>query len=284
LIEIQTPQELTALRPLFAAMPTAFFLEAMIAGNCAFRAWTGGGPNPSAQVTDGTHLPQSALVWDGRSLLFPVGRADEAAFQDDLSFLFGEIILPQAGARGQDAFLFHTSSPEWDAVITPLLPGFTCNRYPRVIYEEVQAAPGDWRERVPHGFEVRPIDRRLLGRTSLEGMESLVEEIEECWPSRKRFLEKGFGAAVLEGRKIVSRITAEYVYPGHVGIGIATEERYRGRGLAPLATAAFIEMCNQRGLAPHWDAWKNNLPSVRAAEKAGFRDSVEYTGLLVYRE
>jgi RimJ/RimL family protein N-acetyltransferase len=272
LIDIQTPEQLAALRPHFAELPTAFFLEAMIAGNCSFRAWT-----------DGAEQPGSALFWDGRNLLFPAGRADQATFQDDLAFLFAEIILPQADARGQDAFLIHASSPEWDAVMPALLPGFVFNRYPRVIYEEVQAAKADWRERVPHGFQVRPIDRRLLSRTSLEGMESLVEEIEECWPSRERFLEMGFGAAILEGVKIVCRITAEYAYPGHIGIGIATEERYRGRGLAPLATAAFLEMCKQRGLAPHWDAWKNNVPSVRAAEKAGFSHPLDYTGLLAYR-
>ena len=279
MIDIQSPAQLSVLRPLFAGMPTNFFLEAMIAGNCSFRAWV-----------DDAAQPGSALLWDERSLLFPVGRADQPAFQADLAFLFAEIILPQADARGQDAFLFHSSTPDWDPVITACLPGFTLNRYPRVLFElddtpRLDEAPNpDWRGSVPLGFQVRPIDRKLLAETSLEGMEGLIAEIEECWPSRKQFLEMGFGAAVLEGRRIVCRITAEYAFPGHIGIGIQTEERYRGRSLAPLATAAFLEMCAQRGLAPHWDAWKNNLPSVRAAEKAGFVHPVEYSALLAYRE
>jgi RimJ/RimL family protein N-acetyltransferase len=272
LIDIQSPAQLSVLRPLFAGMPTAFFLEAMIAGNCAFRAWV-----------DDAAQPGSALLWDQRSLLFPVGRPDQTAFQADLAFLCAEIILPQADAHGQDAFLFHTSTPDWDAVMPAFLPGFVLNRYPRVVFELGDEARADWRGSVPLGFQVRPIDRKLLAETSLEGMEGLIEEIEECWPSRQRFLEVGFGAAVLEGRKIVSRITAEYAFPGHVGIGIQTEEPYRGRGLAPLATAAFLEMCAQRGLAPHWDAWKNNTPSVRAAEKAGFAHPEEYSALLAYR-
>jgi RimJ/RimL family protein N-acetyltransferase len=272
LFDIQSPAQLSVLRPLFAGLPTAFFLEAMIAGSCAFRAWA-----------DDALQPRSALLWDQRSLLFPVGQADQPAFQADMAFLFAEIILPQADARGQDAFLFHTSSQDWDPLMPALLPGFTLNRYPRVIFELGDAPRADWRGSIPLGFQVRPIDRKLLAETSLEGMEGLVEEIEECWPSRKQFLDMGFGAAVLEGRKIVCRITAEYASPGHIGIGIQTEERYRGRGLAPLATAAFLEMCAQRGLNPHWDAWKNNVPSVRAAEKAGFVHPLEYSALLAYR-
>ena len=273
MLDIQDPARRAALRPLFAGLPTAFFHEAMIAGSCAFRAWS-----------EETDSPRAALLWDQRSLLFPVGQPDLPGFQADLAYLFSEIILPQADARGQDAFLLHTSSPEWDAAVPALLPGFTLKRFPRVIFEQGPAPSADWRSAIPLGFQVRPIDRKLLAETSLEGMEGLVEEIEECWPSRKHFLERGFGAAVLEGRKIVCRITAEYAYPGHIGIGIQTEERWRGRGLAPLATAAFIEMCAERGLAPHWDAWKNNTPSVRAAEKAGFADPVEYSALLAYRE
>jgi RimJ/RimL family protein N-acetyltransferase len=272
LIDIQSPADLTALRPLFAGQPTVFFLDAMIAGNCAFRAWSGGAGQPG-----------SALLWDERDLIFLIGKADDPDFNADLAFLLSEIILPQADSHGRDAFLFHTSSEDWDAVVTPLLPGFTFNRYPRVIYEEVAAPPSGWRKSVPPGLLIRPIDRKLLAETSLEGMESLIEEIECCWPSKKRFLEMGFGAAVLDGRKIVSRITAEYASPGTIGIGIATEEPYRGRGLAAAATFAFLEMCAERRLAPHWDAWKNNVPSVRAAEKAGFIHPIDYSALLAYR-
>jgi GNAT superfamily N-acetyltransferase len=267
---LTTTAQLTALRPLFTGMPTVFFLEAMIHGNCAFRAWASDGGG-------------SALLWDERSILFPVGAPGDPTFQADLAYLLQEIVIPSAQANGRDAFLLHASSAEWDAALAPLFPGFNLNRYPRVIYEESTPPPANWRDRVPPGFLVRPIDRHLLAETGLDGYAGLVEEIEECWPSRKHFLASGFGAAVLDERKIACRITAEYPHPGHIGIGILTAERYRGRGLATMATYAFLEACAERNLRPHWDAWKNNLPSVRAAEKAGFSHPVEYSTLVAYR-
>lgn len=265
-----TPAQLTALRPLFRDVPVAFFLESMIDGNCAYRAWA-------------SDHSRSALLWDERSILFPVGKPDDAGFQDDLAYLFGEIILPSSLAAGREAFILHTSSDAWDAVLAPLLPGYVLNRYPRILFEGVNPPPTGWRGHIPPGFDLRPIDRKLLADTTLEGHAGLVEEIEECWPSRRHFLSDGFGVAVLEERRIACRITGEYPYPGHIGIGIFTEERYRGRGLATLATYAFLEICAERGIEPHWEAWKNNLPSVRVAEKAGFQNPVDYTVLVAYK-
>jgi GNAT superfamily N-acetyltransferase len=267
---IDSLTELADLRPLFDGLPTAFFLESMLAGNCAWQAWAD------------DLRPGSALVWDRRDLFFAVGSPANASFNNGLSALFGESLLPAARARNQASFLIHPSSPGWDPLMAGLLPGFTLNRYPRVIYEAVELPAPGWKSEIPAGFRLRSIDHALLAETGLEGHSGLVEEIESCWPSLAHFYEQGFGAALLEGSRIACRITAEYVYPGHVGIGILTEDVYRGKGLAPLATAAFLEMCAERGLAPHWDAWLNNRPSLRAAEKAGFSHPVEYSALLAY--
>jgi GNAT superfamily N-acetyltransferase len=263
------PSLLVALRPLFYGLPTSFFLEAMIHGNCAFRAWSADDYS-------------TALLWDERGLLFPVGAVPDGVFLGDLGFLLNEIILPIAQARGQDAFLLHPSSLEWDETLAALFSEFTFNRYPRVLYQETAPLPANWREHIPPGMILRPIDRKLLAESSLEGHDGLVEEIEECWPSMRRFLEHGFGFAVLDGRTIACRITGEYAYPGHIGIGILTAERYRGRGLAVLATLAFLEECVQRGLHPHWDAWFNNKASVRAAEKSGFYNPLAFSALVAY--
>jgi RimJ/RimL family protein N-acetyltransferase len=265
-----TPTHLAALRPLFNEVPVAFFLEAMIHGNCAYRAWA---------ADNG----RSALLWETRSILFAVGDPNHPAFQTDLAYLFGEIILPSAQSEGRDAFLFHTSSQDWDGVLAPLLPGYVLNRYPRILFEGAAPPPADWRAKIPPGFELRPIDRKLLAETSLEGHAGLVEEIEECWPSRREFLAQGFGIALLDERRIVCRITGEYAYPGHIGIGILSDERYRGKGLATLATYAFLEVCAEKGIEAHWEAWKNNLPSVRVAEKAGFLNPCDYSVLVAYR-
>lgn len=48
-------------------------------------------------------------------------------------------------------------------------------------------------------------------------------------------------------------------------------------GLATLTARAFVVRCVREGIAPHWDCWTTNLPSVAVAEKVGFVKALEYT-------
>lgn len=43
----------------------------------------------------------------------------------------------------------------------------------------------------------------------------------------------------------------------------------------------YVKESAKRNLIPHWDAWADNLPSVRVAEKIGFDKVEEYEVLVV---
>ncbi len=262
---IQLPAAgLPAARGLFQGAHLELVIDGVIAGNSMGRLWA-----------DDPAQPRAALLWDGRHCFYLGGEASsEAACA--MNDIFSNVILPEARARGLSVFKAVGSGAGWGAkegrqVFAPL----PVEVFPRVFFGGAPVDAG-WRERVPEGFEVRPIDRALLARRELGNMAGLVEEIEECWPSVEHFLARGFGMCVLRGEEIVSRCTAEYLSPGKCGIGILTEEAWQGKGLAKLAAQAFIEASAARGLVPHWDAWTNNRPSVVVAEKVGFTRLADY--------
>jgi RimJ/RimL family protein N-acetyltransferase len=117
----------------------------------------------------------------------------------------------------------------------------------------------------------------LLANHRLQNVQHVIAEIESCWPSLQQFYDKGFGVTLLLGEEeIVCWCTAEYVSAGRCGIGIETDEAYQNRGFATLTAAAFVEDCLARQVAPHWDSWTTNVPSLAVAEKVGFRMVQEY--------
>ena len=54
-------------------------------------------------------------------------------------------------------------------------------------------------------------------------------------------------------------------------IGIETLEAHRNRGYAELAIAYMIDQMGRRGKRPVWGAEESNVPSMRLANKLGFR-------------
>ncbi len=131
-------------------------------------------------------------------------------------------------------------------------------------------------EREGGGLVLRPIDRDLVANSGLAHRDELLAEIESMWTSVQRFLDHGFGLCLLQGNEIACRCTAEYVSGRRCGVGIATWAGYENRGLATLTTRAFLARCRRGGIAPHWDCWTANLPSVAVAEKVGFVRLLEY--------
>jgi RimJ/RimL family protein N-acetyltransferase len=63
---------------------------------------------------------------------------------------------------------------------------------------------------------------------------------------------------------------------GRREIGIATQAAYRKLGLATLACAHLIKLCEESGSQTYWDCARLNLASVALARKLGFQNEREY--------
>lgn len=79
-------------------------------------------------------------------------------------------------------------------------------------------------------------------------------------------------AAVIEG-EIVSLAHTFAWSPMYVDIGVTTHEDFRGGGRATAAAAIVAAEVQKRGKVPVWSTGVDNLPSMRVAEKLGFRET-----------
>lgn len=142
--------------------------------------------------------------------------------------------------------------------------------------------PIDWRERIPPGFAIRPIDAAIAARLQ----EDLIVAgrgpwFDQVWGSIPQFLEQGFGfVAEWEGdgapflaancRACPMAGNGQGIKDVVAAIQVSTRARFQGQGLATLVCAAFIEHCLELGMTPEYSCEEENTASVALALKLGF--------------
>lgn len=252
-------------------------IDAVIAGNSPGKLWV-----------DDVDEPRSTLLWDNTHSFYAAGAADNAAFNQAMCDLFADTITPFAQAQQFGIFKLAYASEAWESVIEDTLAEYALKKYPRVFFRlDVPKIP-DWREQVPEGFQISEINGAWQRLEGLANFERLHEEIASCWNEVEGFRARGFGYCIHDTQAIAGWCTSEYVSKGtdlfgneyvsgdQCGIGIETVEEYQRRGFATLTASAFVEHCRECGITPHWDSWLRNMPSVRVAEKVGFRKIEDY--------
>ena len=257
--------EYQRVRPLAGQLHLSLALDAMAVGNSPALVWV-----------DDRAQPSAAYVWDKAHCHFLLGDASTPAFARTVRELVRQEIAPQMLAHGKAFLKVYYSSADWEEQIGAVYETAELLRRERVFYALDQVAKPEWRASIPSGFSVRQIDSELLATDRLRGIEILRNEIQTGWYSVEDFLHTGFGYCLLRENEIVTWCTAEYVSAGKCGIGIETAVEHMRRGFATITASAFVEHALERGLRPHWDSWKMNLPSVAVAHKVGFRLISEY--------
>lgn len=109
---------------------------------------------------------------------------------------------------------------------------------------------------------------RMLSGDEVEKVEGgdaeLMEEL------RRAVLLGRLAATFVDGRPVSfchGSVETETLWD----IGIDTLEAFRGRGYAALAVAYMIDQQGRRGRRPVWGAEEGNVPSMRLAQKLGFK-------------
>lgn len=135
----------------------------------------------------------------------------------------------------------------------------------------------NWKGHVPEGFQVKRIDEELLGMPRLEIPDHVTSWMKTNWGSVSGFMKKGFGFCTLHGKKIVSWSLADCVSGNACEIGIHTHEDYRRQGLAALTATAAVDYALSNGFRyVGWHCDEYNLPSIKTAEKVGFKLERKY--------
>ncbi len=258
-------RQLERVRPLFKGLHLSLVIDAVAAGNSPGAIW----------VDDPAH-PRSVFMWDKAHCYYLVGAAGDREFNAAIEKLIAERIAPAASARRVNVFKVYYSSEDWESKIEAIFGHASPAKMERVFYTLDRLRMPDWRERVPPGFCLDSINEQLLARRELKNISVVTDEIESCWNSLHDFVRNGFGFCLREGDTIAGWCTAEYVSGNQCGIGIETVKEYGRRGFATLTACAFVDYCSTHHIAPHWDSWKANTPSVAVAEKVGFKKALKY--------
>ncbi len=137
------------------------------------------------------------------------------------------------------------------------------------------AARIDWAP--PDEMEIVPIDARLFA-LGPEGIDEVREEVVSEWGTLERFLERGFGSAVVSEGRVAASSIADYVVGNACEIGVHVDSGVRRRGLGTAVAAATAREAFRRGLDQIvWHSWANNAGSIAISRRLGFGDEVFYT-------
>ncbi len=253
-------------RPLFTSDRLRLVIGAVIVGNSPGSVWV-----------DDADQPRAAFLWDKTHSFYLAGIAHNPNFNQWVKRIFIEQIMPIALEHRLGIFKVYSANEGWHQTAETLFADSELQARDRVFYRGDKLNFPDWRERLPARFQVSSINDEFTALSRLQNFELVTEEIESCWNALNDFRERGFGFCAHDSERIVGWCTSEYVSGKQCGIGIETLEDAQGRGFATLTASAFVEHCQKRGITPHWDAWATNTPSVRVAEKVGFRKIEDYS-------
>lgn len=130
---------------------------------------------------------------------------------------------------------------------------------------------------LPDGYTLQRMDRMLLE------LSPTLDERLHRYGGLESLLSTGIAVGILHGDEIVCEAYADMEIMGRREIGITTQAAYRRQGLATLACAHLIRLCEQAGSQAYWDCARLNIGSVSLAHKLGFQNKKEYRLLAWFR-
>ena len=247
----------------------SFTIDAVIAGNSPGRMWV-----------DDPNEPSVAFLWDGYHCYYFVGTSSNKKFNTALKKLLFKEIIPKAIENNHEIFKIEYFPEEWEPIVEEMLREKLPVKHARKFFTLNKPMIPKWKDILPTGFSVRKI-RKILLESDIKNVQSIIDEINQCWNSVDDFLEKSFGFCLVYTPKnreeeIQGWCTGEYLSEEKCGVGIKTFRGYRKRGFATAMASAFVEHSLSVNIQPHWDASADNNASVRVAEKVGFSKIQDY--------
>ena len=216
------------------------------------------------------------LLWDkGNNVFYLSGQLVLPETIKDLASLINTYVIEKAIKERLSHFKVKTLSSSLENSITEIFQNIPLHKTNKLFYT-FRAKRG---KAIPNprlkGIQYHPIDAGILEKGRFENNHYVKSEIEWMWPSLERFLEKGFGTVALIDTRIICWCTAEYVSKSKCGIGIEVIDEFQNNGIATATAAHFLEHCLSHNIVAHWECDKDNIGSVRVAEKVGFEKTEE---------
>lgn len=246
----------------FTSPNNYFVMESIIAGNTRAEAYV-----------DRLEAPQLTIVWDKEHSLYCGGNPDKETRDEAIRFIKEELLTEPVKVKSR-IIKVSCENEDWKNSLWDGLQELAPKLYPRSIYRyEMEELLGF--EPADSTVSIKRISSDILNN-DLGNQEDLQGEILQMWGAIEPFLQKGYGMCAQKDNELVGWCTGEYFSEQWCGIGIETIEEYQRQGIAAAMVAEFIKLCKEANKMPHWDCWKNNTPSVKTAEKLGFKKLADY--------
>lgn len=229
----------------------------MPTGIRAFAVMAGG--NSGKIFTDDPAHPQWALVWEADDgTLYRGGKYEKAILAEVVTLLRQDGVVALGFRDGDSDVERFPPDPE---------AGAECLEFdrPRGISDLTP-----YLAELPVGYKIHKMDRALLELSPKH------EENLNRYGSLENFLSKGIAVCIKCDNEIVCEAYADMEIQGRRELGIRTQEPYRKQGLATIACAHLIKLCEEAGAGAYWDCAKFNAGSVALAHKLGFHNERAY--------
>lgn len=244
-----SPQSYHIAVPLFAGIEhNAALVHAVIDGSSRGRIFA-----------DDAASPTCALIAMEGAFMYLGGAP---ASEDDAQSLVDRIFTDLLTHDPEKELVLFAFSSLGRARLEPLLyrrGAITISRKIFAFNPQKFATLAGWHALIPAGMQLRSIDPEIAGQ--YPQFQPITA------PSTHRF-----GVCLMDNGRVISHCSAVAVGGGEAEVDIFTEEDCRGRGLAAITASAFIEECQQRGLAPAWACWPYREGSYKLAKKLGFEE------------
>lgn len=230
------------------SMPTGIRALAVLAGG-----------NNGKIFTDNPSHPRWAFVWEADDgTLYRGGGYDKDVLSDVVGLLRQEGVVALGFRDGDSTVELFPSDPD---------AGAECLEFDRPIgCSDLSAYLG----KLPAGYQIHQMDKTLW-KHSPKRDESLHR-----YGSIDNFLERGLAVCITQNGETVCEAYADMDIKGMREIGIRTEGSHRKKGLATIACAHLIQLCEEGGSGTYWDCVKFNAGSIALAHKLGFQNKRAY--------
>lgn len=250
----------------FPGSQPSMVLASVVEGNTGAQLWY-------------TYQPDNnvvCLLWDkGNNVFYLSGQLVLSETIKDLASLIHTYVNEKAIKERLSYFKVKPLSSSLENSITDIFQNIPLHKTDKLFYtfrtKSLKAIPNPRVE----GVQYHLVNADFLEEGRFENNHYVKSEIEWMWPSLERFLEKGFGTVAVIDTRIICWCTAEYVSKSKCGIGIEVIDEFQNKGIATATAAHFLEHCLNQNIVAHWECDKDNIRSIRVAEKVGFEKTEE---------
>lgn len=225
---------------------------------------------PGRIYVDNSENPKSGFM-STKELQFLAGNPDNMAFNSALKQVLRqticigdapevtleEIDLTFVGASWLERLPFLFGDWRW-----PPLPN-------QAGHYRLESLQGNWRENVPDGYTILPLDRQNVAHYADDLTQFNVKQFAD-------FGATDFGFCAVWNGRIVCMCGSDVVSGQACEIGIETLPEHRRKGLATVTTAATVEYALAAGLSDiRWICEVGNKGSVKTAVNVGFTEQFQ---------